>query len=183
MGSSSRPSGDGRRYTGHSVGASNYSAASRTPVVGSSKANSIGYQRTPSQPFERYKEVVKRSYLADEFTIKNPVLNQSCFLNVALQTLWVFPSVRMNLITFCDQREGGPAELKKLINAIQDFFAEIIQKSQEDSILRRLHSFESTNIRRELFKLKYQRAEYMLNYEADAFEVFDFLLTCIHTWS
>ena len=23
----------------------------------------------------------------------------------------------------------------------------------------------------------------MLNYEADAFEVFDFLLTCIHTWS
>ena len=89
----------------------------------------------------------------------------------------------MNLITFCDQREGGPPELKKLINAIQDFFAEIIQKSQEDSISRRLHSFESTNIRRELFKLKYQRAEYMLNYEADAFEVFDFLLTCIHTWS
>ena len=43
MGSSSRPTGDGRRYTGHSVGAgaSTYNA-SRTPVIGSSKAGS-GY--------------------------------------------------------------------------------------------------------------------------------------------
>ena len=43
MGSSSRPGDSGRRYTGHSVGAgaSTYNA-SRTPVIGSSKAGS-GY--------------------------------------------------------------------------------------------------------------------------------------------
>ena len=42
---------------------------------------------------------------------------------------------------------------------------------------------ESTAIRRELFKIKYQSGEYIPNFEADAFECFDFLLTCIHTWS
>ena len=43
--------------------------------------------------------------------------------------------------------------------------------------------FDSTAIRRELFKLNYQRAEYVLNWEADAFECFDYLLTIIHTWT
>ena len=121
--------------------------------------------------------------MADEFAIRNPVLNQSCFLNVVLQALWVFPTVRMNIITFYDQREGGPVELKSLINKLQDFYSETLRVSQSDAVLRRLHVFESTNIRRELFKLKYQSGEYMLNFEADAFEVFDFILTCIHTWS
>ncbi len=50
-------------------------------------------------------------------------------------------------------------------------------------MLRKVHVFESTNVRRELFKLKYLSGEFMLNFEADAFEALDFLLTCIHTWS
>ena len=89
----------------------------------------------------------------------------------------------MNLITFCDTRDGGPPELKKLINAIQDFYTEVLKASEKDTILRKVHVFESTNVRRELFKLKYHSGEFMLNFEADAFEAFDFLLTCIHTWS
>ena len=153
--------------------------------MASYKAGALDRVSSMGQPahFERYREVRERSYLADEFAIKNPVLNQSCFLNVVLQALWVFPAVRMNIIAFCDQREGGPPELKGLVNALQDFYSETLRRSQQDTRLRRLHVFESTGIRRELFKLKYQSGEYMLNYEADAFEVFDFLLTCIHTWS
>ena len=50
-------------------------------------------------------------------------------------------------------------------------------------MLRRVHVFDSSAVRRELFKLNYKRGEYMLNYEADAFEVFDHLLTIMHTWA
>ena len=98
-------------------------AYNRTPGIYSSKTGSLVRAPAP-QMFERYRELTKRSYLADEFAIKNPMLNQSCFLNVALQALWVFPAVRMNMVTFCDLREGGPPELKPLINAIQDFYRE-----------------------------------------------------------
>lgn len=89
----------------------------------------------------------------------------------------------MNMLAFCDLRDGGPPELKPLINSIQDFYSESNQKSQQDSAVRRVHVFESTRIRRELFKLKYESGEFQLNFEADAFECFDFLITCIHTWS
>lgn len=107
----------------------------------------------------------------------------SCFLNVALQALWVFPTVRMNIVAFCDMRTNGPPQLKPLINAIQDFYQQANRQSQEDSVQRRIHLFDSTAIRRELFKLNYQRAEYVINSEADAFECFDYLLTVIHTWA
>lgn len=81
--------------------------AYRTPVPLSSKMNSMSLTPQDSQ-FRRFAEVTKRSYLADEFVIRNPTNNMSCFLNVALQALWVFPAVRMNIITFCELRSGGP---------------------------------------------------------------------------
>ena len=85
----------------------------------------------------------RRSYLAEEFGIKNAALNLSCFLNVALQALWVFPTVRTNIVAFCDQRDGGPPELKPLINAIQDFFRYAMDTSLQDSRQRHVHVFES----------------------------------------
>ena len=70
----------------------------RTPVTTSSKYNDVMGGRLSQRPsFKRYEDVYSRSYLADEFAIKNPSNNMSCFLNVALQALWVFPAVRMNM--------------------------------------------------------------------------------------
>lgn len=89
----------------------------------------------------------------------------------------------MNIVTFCDLRSGGPQELKPLVNALQDFFSLAKKTSDEDKSLRHVHVFDSTAIRRELFKLNYHRAEYVLNSEADAFECLDYLLTVIHTWT
>ena len=43
--------------------------------------------------------------------------------------------------------------------------------------------YESTSIRRELFKLRYLSGTFELNQEADAYEALDYLLTCMHTWS
>ena len=88
----------------------------------SSKYGDLTGRKSDRPSFKRYEDVYQRSYLADEFAIKNPSNNMSCFLNVALQALWVFPAVRMNMVAFCDLRNGGPAELKPLINAIQDFY-------------------------------------------------------------
>ena len=47
-------------------------------------------------------EMRVRSMLAAEFGILNKGKSLSCFMNVALQTLWVFPAVRMQLRAFCD---------------------------------------------------------------------------------
>ena len=108
----------------------------------------------------------------------------NCFLNVALQSMWAFPAVRMDIQTFGDQRNGGPEEIKPLINAIQDFFQTIDTRGNNDSkSYRRVHVFESIGIRRELFKLFYLNGEFTLNKTADAAEVLDCILTCMHTWA
>ena len=149
-----------RTYGASSVGPGQY----RTPGYTSSKYNDVlGSRSSQRQSFKRYEDVLQRSYLADEFVIKNPANNNSCFLNVALQALWVCPVVRMNMVAFCEQRSGGPPELQPLVNAMQDFFQNASRTNQEDSELRRIHVLDSSAVRRELFKLNYKRGEYMIN--------------------
>lgn len=41
---------------------------------------------------------------------------------------------------------------------------------------------DSGKIRREMFKLSYERDLFGLNSKADSFEAYDFLLTSIHSW-
>ena len=76
--------------------------------------------------------------------------------------------VRSDLKFFCDLREGGPPQLKPLINSLQDFFQQCtVEKGGK------IMEFESIAVRRELFKLFYLTNEFVLNMKADAFEAFD----------
>ena len=65
------------------------------------------------------------SDIGKEFGLRNERNQFNCFLNVALQSIWVFPTLRVEIRSFCDIRNGGPIELKPLINALQDFFTKI----------------------------------------------------------
>ena len=60
-----------------------------------------------------------------EFGLMNGRNQYNCFLNVVLQSIWVFPTMRTNMSSFCDLRSGGPEELKPFINALQDFFSNV----------------------------------------------------------
>jgi len=73
--------------------------------------------------------------------------------------------VRQELKFFCDVREGGPPAIKPLINAIQDFFIEIIENQRKQNNQRSAEIFvsNSVRIRRELFKLSYLKNEFVLN--------------------
>ena len=85
--------------------------------------------------------------------------------------------VRSDLKFFCDLREGGPPQLKPLINSIQDFFQQCtVEKGGK------IMESESIAVRRELFKLFYLTNEFVLNMKADAFEAFDHILSLIHSW-
>ena len=77
-------------------------------------------------------------------------------------------------------RTGGPIEIKPLINALQDFYQNVIdlQRSQPHVV----HIVDSNKIRTELFKLMYLKGEFALNDKADAHEAMDFILTQMHTW-
>ena len=129
--------------------------------------------------FTQTEDLKQRSMLAAEFGIENKGRSLSCFLNVVLQALWSLPIVRANLVAFCDLRDGGPLPLKLLINAIQDFYKQVSEQPIRDQVL----VYDSTSIRRELFKLRYFSGTFELNREADASEALDYLLTCMHTWS
>ena len=70
--------------------------------------------------------------LSAEFGIDNKGRSLSCFLNSALQALWVFPIVRMNLLEFCEQRKDSEDEpdkehLNTFIAALKEFFSEVGQ--------------------------------------------------------
>ena len=66
--------------------------------------------------------MTQRSRLTCEFGIRNEHNQFNCFLNVILQSIWVFPTLRVDIQSFCDLRTGGPKEIKPLINALQDFY-------------------------------------------------------------
>ena len=51
-------------------------------------------------------EVRERSLLAAEFGIANAGRSLSCFLNVALQALWISPVVRMHILEFSETSES-----------------------------------------------------------------------------
>ena len=67
--------------------------------------------------------------------------------------------------------------LRPLINALVEFFNQAGMQQGEVPIL------DAVKIRREIFKLSYQRDLFGLNFKADAFEAYDFLLTSIHSWT
>ena len=126
-------------------------------------------------------QLVNRSIMGKEFGISNKNGSLNCFLNVALQALWACPSNRSKLEMFCQQREQGPTEMKPLMNALQDFFSEVLPKEGADNKVRIL---DSGLIHNEIFKLHYLtgEGEFTLNRKADSFEVLDFIITCMHTW-
>ena len=96
--------------------------------------------------------------------------------------MWVFPTLRIDISSFIDQKTGGPEKIKPLINAIQDFFEAIRDSENENGAQNRVQVFDSKSIRRELFKIYYLNEEFVLNKTADAAEVLDTILTCIHSW-
>ena len=85
----------------------------------------------------------------------------------------MIPYIRSELRNFCTFRDGGPHEMKPLINSLQDFFAQIFSQNKKE-----VRVFDSMPIRRELFKLHYLKdgeGRFNLNMKADAFEVMDYL--------
>jgi len=124
-----------------------------------------------------HRALANRSKLSREFGIQNKNNSLNCFLNVGLQALWAFPALRAGILSFCDEKERGPAELKPFINALQDFFT----KANEDSSSVKVH--DPSALRRELFKLSYKRENFVLNEKADAFEAFDQILGLMHAWT
>ena len=66
--------------------------------------------------------------------------------------------------------------LQPLMDAITKFYQQVGLNSSE------VPKLSSVGIRREMFKLYYRCESFDLNEKADAFEAFDFLLTCIHSW-
>ena len=68
--------------------------------------------------------------------------------------------------------------LRPLISALNDFLRSADVKNDDQ-----IPVVDSRQIRRELFKLSYQQNKFGLNMKADAFEVFDFLLTSMHSWA
>ena len=75
-----------------------------------------------------------------------------------------------------DEIELGPQILRPLIKSVLELFQQAFNKHSE------LPTFDAVNVRREIFKLTYERDQFCLNQEADSFEVFDFLITSIHIW-
>ena len=119
--------------------------------------------------------------MGQEFGISNKNGSLNCFLNVALQSLWACPSNRSKLDKFCQLREQGPPEIKPLMNALQDFFSEVLPRGGDEN---RIKVLDSGPIHNEIFKLHYLagEGEFTLNRKADSFEVLDFIITCMHTW-
>ena len=68
--------------------------------------------------------------------------------------------------------------LRPLIGSIQEFLRDAGSKMGSKSV----PVLQSVKVRRELFKLHYGQELFDLNLKADAFEVFDFLLTVLHSW-
>lgn len=73
--------------------------------------------------------------------------------------------------------------LRPLISALVEFFTQASNNASDnlgnDSVVPVL---DSGKIRREMFKLSYERDLFGLNSKADSFEAYDFLLTSIHSW-
>ena len=71
--------------------------------------------------------------------------------------------------------------MKPLMNALQDFFSEVLPNQHDDDNFKVL---DAGLIHNEIFKLHYLagEGEFTLNRKADSFEVLDFIITCMHTW-
>ena len=65
------------------------------------------------------------SQIGKEFGLRNERNQYNCFLNCVLQSIWVYPSLRTGMQSFCEMRDGGPLELKPFINALQDFYNKV----------------------------------------------------------
>ena len=70
----------------------------------------------------RMEPIKRRSLLQEEFAIRNSGRNNSCFLNVALQSLWAFPAMRLNVVDLANIETGKPDGLRPLICAVQKFY-------------------------------------------------------------
>ena len=105
----------------------------------------------------------------------------SCFLNASLQLVWalMLSSDKQALSRFIGMPlDKGPKLLRPLVNSLQRLFRCAAQPTALDAV----PVLPSSEVRRELFKLHYGQDVFDLNLKADAFEAYDFLLTCIHSW-
>ena len=105
--------------------------------------------------------------------------HMNCFLNTGLQliwSLWLTSDIDSLKAFITLPPEEGPELSRPLMLAITEFYKEI------GEIYNDVPKFSSIGIRREMFKLYYRCESFDLNEKADAFEAFDFLLTCIHSW-
>lgn len=125
------------------------------------------------------KQITERSNEYLEFGVQNRSGHMNCFLNTGLQLIWSLwlTSDLESLKAFVQLPiEHGPELLQPLMNAITKFYQQVGLNSSE------VPKLSSVGIRREMFKLYYRCESFDLNEKADAFEAFDFLLTCIHSW-
>ena len=72
-------------------------------------------------------------------------------------------------------------EIKPLMNALQDFFEAVLP---QDEVSDKISVVDAGPIHNEIFKIHFLagEGEFTLNRKADSFEVYDFLMTCMHTW-
>lgn len=115
-----------------------------------------------------------------EFGLANESGQMNCFLNAALQLIWglSLSKQKAGFIDFVKMpTDQGPEVLRPLMRAMIDLFKMAgINNETAPPIL------VSDRVRSELFKLFYGQQVFDLNLKADAFEAFDFLLTCLHSW-
>lgn len=106
----------------------------------------------------------------------------NCFLNAALQLIWGLSlgKQKAGFIDFVKMpTDQGPLVLRPLMRAMVDLFR---QAGDQIDITTAPPILISDRVRSELFKLFYGQQVFDLNLKADAFEAFDFLLTCLHSW-
>ena len=124
-------------------------------------------------------QITERSNEYLEFGVQNRGGHMNCFLNTGLQLIWSLwlTSDLESLKAFVQMpNEQGPELLQPLMDAFTKFYQQVGLNSSE------VPQISSVGIRREMFKLYYRCESFDLNEKADAFEAFDFLLTCIHSW-
>lgn len=117
-----------------------------------------------------------------EFGLANGSGQMNCFLNAALQLIWGL-SLNKQKAGFIDfvkmPTDQGPEVLRPLMKAMIDLFK---QAGDHLDTVTAPPILVSDGVRSELFKLFYGQQVFDLNLKADAFEAFDFLLTCLHSW-
>ena len=80
--------------------------------------------------------------------------------------------MRQHLLQLCQERDiGGAQELKPFIESLKKFYQGVLR--HDSKVECSLHEYEALEVRKELFKLYYDKGEFALHGKADASEALD----------